>query len=572
MSRNIGVNFNGKRIVRPGAHSSLDVSGLGASGGTSQKTIIFVGSSTSGEPNKVHFFKNTADARQVLRGGDLLTAGELAWSPSGDGVGAGTIGFLRVESAEQATLTKGALKLTSQIYGDLANRIQAKVEEGTIPGSKRLSIYFWPDNLREVYDNIGPIFNITYEGSQPYATVTIKKDPQTKKAIRLEVKAGAEQGSATVIAGYNLGAGEYSETNKLINDLNEHPDISAKMVPVANKNIGTAELDELTDQDIKTKYTVQALAGDFIHQTRFSKLVTTEILAEGTLEENFAFEYLANGKNGTVPASWAEKFDLLYGKGAYIVVPLTGDEAIHHELSRFIDRMSGEERSEMRAFYGGHLGEGVDTTVNRAVTLNSKRATLAYPGITRTTSGGETEVLPPYFTAAMVAGRVAGVDIGEPVTLDYLNLIGVERVLTGTEIDQLLEAGVTPVEYVQQSNRKGFRIAQCITTHQDDANPALRENSIGEISDFLNMELRAKLESMFVGGKGTVSSPSIIKNTVQSFLDQKKREEWIIEYDEASVNVVLDGEVVYVDYAVMPAFGINYVLISGSFYRKTITV
>lgn len=571
MTQNIGVSFNGKQIIKPGAYSSIDVSGLDASGSSSQKTIVFVGSAESGEPNKVHYFRNSTDARAVLRGGDLYKAGVLAWSPSNDTVSAGKIGFLRVENAERARAEKGSLTLISKIYGEVANRIQTKIEDGSLPASKRLSIYFWTDNAREIYDNIGPIFNIQYTGEKPYSVVNITTDEISKEATTLEILVGDDEQSAVTLASYQLGNGQFSEINKLLNDLNAHQEIQAKIVGVGNKNIPTKYLDKLEKADIKGQVlTVTALRYDLYNQLRFSRLVDASFDLTKPEPENYNYEYMVGGTNGTVPASWADKFELIQGQDAYIIVPLTGDEAIHNECAVFTSQMTNDERHEMRGVYGGNLGETPDQAVNRAVTLNSSHAHLVYPGVSRTFTDGSTEMLAPYFTAAIVAGRMSGREIGEPITLDSVNITGVERVLTSTELEKLLEAGVTPIEYSQQVTSKGYRISQGLTTYQDTVNPALRESSISEIQDFLNMELREKLEAMFVGKKGTASSPSVIRTTVQSFLDQKVRDNVIIEYDEVSVNVVLEGGVVYVNYAVMPAFGINYVLISGKFYRKAI--
>jgi hypothetical protein len=313
---------------------------------------------------------------------------------------------------------------------------------------------------------------------------------------------------------------------------------------------------------------VLAFAGDLANQVQYSTLISATL--NGTMPTNFAYSYLTGGSNGTVPASWATKLDLIAGQGAYIIVPLTKDEAIHAEVARFVESQTSNEASEMRAFYGGGLAETVDQTINRSVSLNSPRSTVVYPGIIRQVSDGVLETLPGYMSAAIVAGRVSGVAIGEPVTFDSLNIAGVEKVLTSSEISKLLEGGVTPIEAVRTKTRKGFRISQCITTFQDDANPAYRENSISELIDFLNAELREYLEARYIGTKGTSVTPALIKNDVQSFLDQKIRDQWLVEYDPNSV-VVTDGDVITVQYSAMPVFGINYILITGTFYRSLLT-
>lgn len=564
MARNIGVNFNGKNIVHPGAHSRTNSDSLTTLGTAGSKRIAFVGTSEGGQPGVVHTFDNPADARDVLRGGDLFKAGDLAWTPSGDGVGAGSISFLRVSDAKQSTLTKGGLVLTSKDWGEFTKNIQVKLEPGTAAGSKRLTAYLWTDETREVFDNIGPIFTVKYKGTGETATLSIVEDSQTKKAKTLALKVGT-----TDVMSFQLGDGEYADINKIIYKINENKDFEAAMVTFGNKNLKSDALDIVANQIIKdVAYTVTALKGDLLYQTRYSKLINVSF---GTGEiADFDFTYLTGGTEGEVPASWAKEFNKLFGEGCYIVVPLTGDAAIHAECARFINNQSVLERNKMIGIYGGKLGESVDDAIGRALTFNSSRAVVAYPGITRAINSDEQELLPPYFTAAMIAGRIAGKPTGEPVTLNFLNLIGLEKVLTATEIDRLIQSGVTCVEFVRQTNKKGYRIVQGVTTYQVDTNPSFREISMRILDDELSTELVEHLESKFAGGKGTVSSIALIKNETQAFLDKKVREEVIVTYQPESVVVRLVGDQVFVDYSCIPVGAINYILITAKYYQQQI--
>lgn len=569
MARNIGINFGGKRIIHPGAYARIDASALDVLGNLAARRIVFLGTSEGGEPNKIHWFTNFADARTVLRDGDLLTAGELAWNPSGDGIGAGEIGFLRVQPAKQATLTKDNMTFTSKDYGAHTNRIQVKLEDGSAPDSKKITVYYWADDVREIYDNLGLIFDVKYTGDQEYAALTIETDNETGKSTKLSIKVGADQASATEVLSYNLGEGEYYDVNKLVTDINEHVDFEASMKPLGNKNITTDVLDAVEDQDIKTTYTAKALQGDILYQTRLSNLITIEF-GTGTFPANFDFTYLEDGEDGAPPASWSNYFDKLYGTGAYFVVPLTSDSAIHAECASYINTQAEQERTPMMGIYGGDFEETIDTVIGRAITLNSSRAVVCYPEIQYQHFDGTLVDLPPYMTAALIAGRVAGKEVGDPVSLDFVNIVGLGRVLKATDIDRLLQNGVTTLEAARQGGRVGYRIVQGITTHQVDANPSFREISMRIIADSLSTELVEILESKFVGGKGTVSTVALIKNEVQSFLDRKVRDEVIVEYDPESVTVRLEGETVYVDYQAVPVGALNYILITTKYYQQAI--
>lgn len=570
MARNIGVTFNGKNYIHPGAHARINADAINTLGSPGAKTLAFVGNSEGGEPNTVHWFDNPTDAKAVLRGGDLMKAAELAWSPSLDGFGAGSIAFIRVEPATQATLKKGNATFKSLDWGVHTNRIQLKLEDGMATGSKKLTAYYWADEIREVYDNLGPIFNIKYKGAGVKATLDVIADSTTKKAKTLTVKVDDKD-----VVSFTLGDGEYSDINKIVYKLNEHVDIEASMVTFGNKNLKSDALDAVENADIKgtaesAPYTVTALQGDILYQTRYSNLFSVEFAGTGTFPENFDFSYLAGATDGASPASWTDQFAKLFGEGVYVVVPLTGDESIHAECARFIESQSDSERNKMMGVYGGRLGETVDDVIGRALTFNSSRAVVAYPGITRATSNGESETLAPYFTAALVAGRIVGKETGDPITLDYVSLIGVERLLKATEIDRLIQAGVTCVEFIRQSNTKGYRIAKGVTTYQVDSNPSFREISMRILSDEISGELVETLEDKFAGGKGTLNSIALIKNEVQSFLDRKVRDEVIVSYDPESVVVRLEGDRVYVDYACVPTGAINFILITTKYYQQQI--
>src|SRR5690606_3440472 len=165
MVKNVGVNFNGKHIIHPGAHSRVLADELSSLSSSGVKRIAIIGKSQGGEPGKVVWFDNPSDAKAYLKGGDLLTAGELAWSPSDDNIGAGEIGFLRIEDAKQAQLVKDGLTFVSKDWGAHTNQIQVKLEDGTALNSKRITVSDWSTNTTEVYDNIGPIFTIKYNGA-----------------------------------------------------------------------------------------------------------------------------------------------------------------------------------------------------------------------------------------------------------------------------------------------------------------------------------------------------------------------------------------------------------------------
>src|SRR5690606_15371519 len=158
-------------------------------------------------------------------------------SPSDDNIGAGEIGFLRIEDAKQAQLVKDGLTFVSKDWGAHTNQIQVKLEDGTALNSKRITVSDWSTNTTEVYDNIGPIFTIKYNGAGTM-NLSITEDNGVKTLA-------INDGSNDVVS-IRLGKGEYEDINKIVYEINERVDFEAKMVTYGNKNISSDELDLVT--------------------------------------------------------------------------------------------------------------------------------------------------------------------------------------------------------------------------------------------------------------------------------------------------------------------------------------
>lgn len=572
MPRNIGVNFNGKLIIHPGAWSRINASALNTTGASTSRKIIFVGTSEGGMPNKLYWFNNYSDAKTILRNGDLLQAGQLAWNPSGDGIGASTIGFIRVQTgALPASLTQGNMTITSKDYGAWTNNIQVQMTNGTLAGSKKIMVYQWKDNVTETFDNLGNIFTIQYTGTQAYAAMTITQT--AGKATNLTVNVGASQATATPVLNYTLGQGQWNDIFALVNDINQHAGFTATVVPTGDKNGTTTDmLDAVTNQDIKTApYTATALQADIQNQINARSNYINVSFGSGTFPTNFPYTYLSGGTDGTTPTSWLSFYDpLVRNAGAYLLVPLTVDPSLQAEANNFISSLE-QDRTYMLGIFASDVNDTVDQAIGRAVTLNSYRAVVTYPAVQITDSNNNLISLPGYMTAALIAGRIAGKSVGDPITMNYVNVAGLAQTLKPIDVNRLLQAGVTPIEFVRYSNQSGYRIAQGITTWQVDSNPSFREISMRDIADALSSELAQILETKYVGTKGTTQSVALIKNEVQSYLDKKVRDQVLVAYDPNSVSISLNGQTVTINFSVQPVSAINYILITTTYYQQPIT-
>ena len=121
-----GVYFGGSNIVKPGAYSQVDASGMISAGLAGGKVPLFLGEAEDGKPQEILYFDSATEAKKVLGSGDLLTGMQIAWSPSPNLSGAGMVACVRVNKGTQATHTfTDMMTLTS--YGYNTNPYQYKI-------------------------------------------------------------------------------------------------------------------------------------------------------------------------------------------------------------------------------------------------------------------------------------------------------------------------------------------------------------------------------------------------------------------------------------------------------------
>lgn len=546
---------------RPRTEVFLDSSNLGAANVASEKPLVLMGSANGGQPHVPHLITNYAQAREMFRGGELLDAIEMAWNPSPTAQGAGKIYAMRTDDATQAKFSNGGLTVTSKLYGADANSIQVEYADNNLTKSKRFSVYFTKERYEQVYDNIGNIFTVQYKGKEAQATISIEVDANTHLATRLVLSEGADDESLQPLRTYELGQGVYQDVNVLVNDINNLPDFEAKMNTLGgNKNIETEYLDELAATDVKTsQVVVTAVGADLINQVSNDTYVAVEVDRSQALPASFTLTNLSGAKTEPAPASWAELFSKVADLGAYYIVPLTAEEAIHGELSQFL-RDESNNGNHLRGFVGGKFKESIETMRGRQMNLRNSRVNLIGNSGTRRMSDGRVYNFPAYMNAALVGGIASGVDIGEPLTYKRVNIESLDMKFTGDQLDQLNNSGIIMIEFVRTRTASYYRIVSDPTTYNVASDPVQNRTSLGEISDFLTTEIRTVLDEEFIGTRLRSTSPSILKNRVESFLDrQKDVGGLIVDYNPDDVQVIIIGNTARINISVKPAQGLDYI-------------
>jgi hypothetical protein len=547
-----GINFGGRTIVHPGGYSQIKSDAMIVSSPGSSNVPIIVGPASAGEPGVLKWFTGVEEAREYLRGGDLATAVELMFSPIPEGGGgASIVGVMIVNENEQATVTAGGVKFKALEYGDGGNRIQAKLEN--VSGVRRLTISRWDTNTIEVYDKIGDLFKVVYNGTES-AVLTVTTG--ASGATRLQTVV-----NSTIDLDINLESAEYSTVDDIVRYINSVSGYSASYVAPYSDSIPATKLDAVTEVSIKGEGgVVTALQSSLVKRIEEdSYLVSADVTSAVT---NFESTYLQGGVTGQVPSSWVQYFDAIKKHFSDVLVVLSASESIHAEASMHIAQMESRKQRQV-LFTGGDKGETPAKAVQRATTMNNSRAVIAYPGIFHKAVNEGKTALPAYMTAAMIAGRVCGVDPSEPITFDHFNLIALETDLIEGDprINELLNGGVCTLERVQNG---GIRLVQGITTYTGSNNTLLREISVRRGADKLDDNVTRKLEATFVGEKSIAASDSAVTTVVLDVLEEEKKLGNIADYLD-QMNIRFVGGAVMVEYQVAPVEPVNFMLVTSRF-------
>ena len=583
--------YPNEQLERPHTQVIVDDSQIGSTSSDSQKAVVVMGSANGGKPGVLYAVTSFPQAKNIFRGGEILDFIEAAWNPSESVQGAGTIYAMRVENATQGTLEKGAVSFKSVLYGKDANKVSLKLEDNELTKTRRLTIISASDNVREVYDNLGPIFNVTYKGTEPSALATI-----TDKT--LTIKVGVASSEITVME-YTLSGSTFDKVSSIITDINAHADFSASFIPYGSKNIDSAYLDPIVGGDLKADggFTATGLVGDLILNTAYSQLISVGV-ANVTIPDlevsgqtadsvtltqakqanqvltlkNFATTNLVGGSNGFVPNTWAPFFHLLGNDDApraYYVVTLTPNQAIHAELSAFVNEQSNSGYA-MRGIVGGSLGESLAQTMARQTSLYNPRMVLVGFDAELTMTDGRSQAFPAYMATALVAGLASGQPVAEPITYKQLRITKLLRDCDSTQLNQLHVSGVIGAEKVRNIGSTSFRIVSDVTTYNNPDVPVKSELSLGEETDFLGMQLRERLDNLYIGTKVQATSADRMKMSVASFLLEKVNDATIEGYTTDDISVVIIGDRAEISFVVNPSRGLNR--INASIIYQTTTI
>lgn len=561
---------------RPSTTIEVNTDALAGASSDSDKALMLVGQADGGQPGVVYEIKNYAIAKQTFRSGDLLDAIELAFNPSGDNYSAGTILAQRVGDAKQASLTNGGLSLLSQQYAKDANQVQVALRKNTLTGAYDLQVVSQPDKYNCTYSSIGTLFTVKYNGDAKYASIEVVTDitpvaPTTGQATLLTLRAGADNGTASIAGKFQLGMGLYTTVGELVSDINAIDGFSAEYFNAGNKTkVETKYLDAIEETQITADgVKVTSLGGDIINSVKYDSIVSATYDPSKGEPSVIPLTSLAGGSDGEIPTTWATEISNFRDEAGYYLVPLTADEAIHAEAIAFANDRTNNG-NPTRAIIGGGTNETLKQSTVRASQIRDKRTVLVANSGTRLMNDGTTKSLPGYEIAAMLGGLASAVPVGDSILNKSLDLLNIDQKFSSEELDLLDIQGVVALEYVRNRGNLVFRVTDDITTYADTTDPLAGIQSAGEASDFFVVDLRDMLDSTFLGQRIAVGAAKEIKTAIVAFLDTEKSTGTIMDYDESQISVVVNGNEANISLVIVPSLVLRKIKVNVIYTNETI--
>ncbi|WP_191058320.1 phage tail sheath subtilisin-like domain-containing protein [Geminicoccus harenae] len=524
--------------------------------------VAFIGRSLGGKPNTALRFGTPSEAEAVLVEGELLDAVRAAFDPSPETNAPQSVVAVRVNPAEQASLTlldassNPVITLKSTDYGLRNNQIKVKVETGSTAG-KKLTTQFGNDYYTA--DNVARnAFGVQYSGAAATATMSI-----TGTSIVLQAPSG------TTIDTIELAT--FKTVQQVVDRINSLTGFAASVKDGNNNKLALNGLDYVTSQDVKTAEFVvtanlQAII-DWFNSSGEGFVTATRGATAGAVPGNVGFTYLSGGSDGIVTnAEWADAYETLQTVDVQWVTPISPEPSIWAMNDAHVSFMSNNKK-ERRAIVGTNLGTSNEDAISAAKSLNSDRTSLVHIGHYSYDPQGNLVLRPAYLTAALIAGAFAGVNPGTPMTNKALKVVALERDLRNpTETDVLINGGVLCVE----NTDTGYKVVQSISTWLINSNYNRREVSTGVAVDFTARNWRQAVDSL----RGSKSNPLLISQAISrsdSVLRELSRPEpqgvGVLAGDEANppyknIQASIEGDVLRLQAQVSPVIPNNYILIT----------
>jgi len=252
---------------------------------------------------------------------------------------------------------------------------------------------------------------------------------------------------------------------------------------------------------------------------------------------------------------YADGLDKLLNEDAHIILACGQADNIGAEVNAHCQTASTDAiRRDRIGVIGTALAAPVDTI--RGHNFDSDRLIYVAPGVTTNDSALRDSVtLPGAYTAAAVAGMLAGFSPHISLTNKPLSVDGLEFKYTPAELSQFVQSRVFAVEV-----RQGFRVVKGITT---STNTAWTQITTRRIVDYAKYGVRSAA-GPYIGLLNNERVRGALKSSIASFLNEMVGDEMLISYD-LTVTATREEErkgIVQVTLVLRPVFSIDFIKVT----------
>lgn len=551
------LTFGGVTTRIPTVRVYTDDAGLSAFNAGDQPIVAILGVGRGGEPKMPVLFSSPGQARDMIRGGELMDGIEYAFRG-----GAPLVYGVRVNAATQATKilndasAAASINLTSVNYGAEENLLAVNVETGTVAGSKKVSIrkgtaVFVRDSITR------DLLSIQYTGTGSACTLTI-----TDTTLSTAITAGP--GGETL----NLTLASYPTLYDLYLALAAQSVYTVTMLATNPNQAVAGKLDVMSAVAIKASAgTISAALEEIIAWINISQpyILAARATNAGAVPANTSgWVNLSGGAEGASGANdWQSAIDAMEQKPVTFMVPMTADASIHAKVLTHVKAVSDDGIHTRIALVGAALGEktsDLGTYRTRVRALNSDRVALIPHGLVVFDANGAKTTLPPYYTAALIAGMQAGVDeIGTSITGAGISAAGLEWEPTRGDLELGIASGMLMI--AQDPVNGGYELVRAITTWLQDNSYHRVELSTRIALDEVIVRVINGL-SQFKGQKADPITALRAVSVVETIMKSLRSDRIIANYGQINGTLEIAGDTLKVEFEVMPIISINFIAVT----------
>ena len=521
VAKAVYIASNGKKIVTciPGVYPIINTDATEGASFASDRNVCFVGEAYAGQGQTLLEFADEAEAKRVLKGGDLYNAIYKGFNCSSDfrpsklfgmqpGVNVNAQLYLKDSGSNNVLLLK------TSVYGTPANGISAIVADGTTAGTKKITIKNGSEETKTIDDIIYQAFTLTTSKGVTTATTTIDEE-----GLKTTIDAAAD---------LDIKFKDYPTLKRLIDFINGQTGYSA--VLIGDPEMPSNELDHFTTSSIKSPTTLTVTANirymiDLINQN--FELIEEASLASGVTTNraqlaNLAEKFFTGGDTPTVTSTnWDDMFTVLEKKDVQAVVSADDSQTSILKVQAFVSKMW---EKDYRRYPIGIVGtDATDTDsdkISLAQLLGDPNIVLCGANHYDLNEFGIEVEMDGRDLAAKFGGIMANSDITEPITFKKIRATRIKTELKPAEQEAFIQAGIVMLKL---SDVDGQIIClRSITTYQGD-NLQLNEYSIRRTEGWISRDRFLNLQRyMEKPNKNRKTLPGDLKSK-----DRKRLEEYI---------------------------------------------